>query len=209
MEQKQITVKKRYIFGVLLFLAVAVRVWNASSNDPLQAGIADKILRFHILANSDSDEDQAIKEEVRDEVGQMLAPYLTNAADLEETQAIVTAHMSEIVRTAEEALEERGYDYGASARLAQVTFPEKTYGDYTFPAGEYEALEITLGEGRGHNWWCVLYPNMCFRGTVYEIVEDEADEALREVLSPEEYADVFNSGNYEIRFRFWDFLRGR
>ena len=115
--------------------------------------------------------------------------------------------MDEIVTVAEETLEKEGYSYGASARLATVDFPVKTYGSYTFPAGEYEALEITLGEGNGHNWWCVLYPNMCFQGTVYEVVEEEADEALREVLTPEEYADVFNERNYQIRFRFAEVLQ--
>lgn len=214
MKQNHVTGKRRYIFPALLVLAVGIRMWNASiqadnAYDPLQAGIADKILRFHILANSDSDEDQAVKKKVRDEVGQMIAPLLENAGDLEETKRIVDIHMDEITGKAEEVLQAEGYAYGASARLAQVTFPAKTYGDYTFPAGDYEALEITLGEGRGHNWWCVLYPNMCFRGTVYEIVESEADEALREVLTPAEYADVFNSGNYEIRFRLFDFLRGK
>lgn len=214
MEQNRRKDKRRYIFPALLVLAVGIRMWNASiqadnAYDPLQAGIADKILRFHILANSDRDEDQAVKKKVRDEVGQMIAPLLENAGDLEETKRIVGIHMDEIAGRAEEVLQAEGYAYGASARLAQVTFPAKTYGDYTFPAGDYEALEITLGEGGGHNWWCVLYPNMCFRGTVYEIVESEADEALREVLTPAEYADVFNSGNYEIRFRFLDFLRGK
>lgn len=198
---------KKYIVLILAALAFIICVWNAS--DPLQKGIADKILRFHILANSDSDEDQEVKKKVRDQVGQMMAPLLEDASGLAETQEIVAAHMDEIVCTAEETLRAEGYTYGASARLARVSFPVKTYGDYTFPAGEYEALEITLGEGKGHNWWCVLYPNMCFQGTVYEVVEESADEALREVLTPAEYADVFDSGNFEIRFRFLELLKGK
>lgn len=80
-------------------------------------------------------------------------------------------------------------------------FPGKTYGDYTFPEGNYEALEITLGDGAGHNWWCVLYPNMCFRGSVYEVVEDEAKENLKEVLTPDEYESIFDSGKYEIKLK--------
>lgn len=144
---------------------------------------------------------------MRDAIGNYLAPQLEEARDLSDTKNIVTRHMDEIVTVAEETLEKEGYSYGASARLATVDFPVKTYGSYTFPAGEYEALEITLGEGNGHNWWCVLYPNMCFQGTVYEVVEEEADEALREVLTPEEYADVFNERNYQIRFRFAEVLQ--
>lgn len=75
-----------------------------------------------------------------------------------------------------------------------MDFPVKTYGDYTFPAGKYRALQITLGKGEGHNWWCVLYPNMCFQGSVYEVMDESSGEELREVLTQEEYADVFDSG---------------
>ena len=75
-----------------------------------------------------------------------------------------------------------------------------------FPKGDYEALQIVIGEGEGQNWWCVLYPNMCFRGSVFEVVEEEAGEALREVLSPWEYADVFESGKVQLRFKILEFF---
>lgn len=200
-------IKSRYIIAVFALLALCVRLWNAS--DVSQEDIAEKILRFHILANSDSSEDQAVKRKVRDAVGAYMAPYLKDAKGLSQTREIVDAHLYDIVQTAESVLAANGFDYGATAQRARVDFPVKTYGDYTFPAGEYEALEITLGEGGGHNWWCVLYPNMCFQGTVYEVVTEDADAALREVLTPEEYAGVFNSGNIEVRFRFLDFFRGK
>ena len=208
---------RKYIVTIIIIAALGLIGYDRMSRceaigasaapDPYQQGIAEKILRFHILANSDSDKDQKVKEKVRDAIGNYLAPQLEEARDLSDTKNIVTRHMDEIVTVAEETLEKEGYSYGASARLATVDFPVKTYGSYTFPAGEYEALEITLGEGNGHNWWCVLYPNMCFQGTVYEVVEEEADEALREVLTPEEYADVFNERNYQIRFRFAEVLQ--
>lgn len=175
--------------------------------DPLQPGIADKILRFHVLANSDSKEDQEVKKKVRDAVGAMMEPRLAESRNLEETEAIVQRSMENIVEVATETLEENGYHYGASARLANVEFPVKSYGAYTFPAGEYEALQVTLGEGEGHNWWCVLYPNMCFRGSVYEVPSDEAKHALREVLTPEEYEDIFRHGKYQIRFKFLEYFR--
>ena len=175
--------------------------------DPLQPGIADKILRFHVLANSDSKEDQEVKKKVRDAVGAMMEPRLAESRNLEETEAIVQRSMENIVEVATETLEENGYYYGARARLANVEFPVKSYGAYTFPAGEYEALQVTLGEGEGHNWWCVLYPNMCFRGSVYEVPSDEAKHALREVLTPEEYEDIFRHGKYQIRFKFLEYFR--
>ena len=182
--------------------------WESKTKtDPLQPEIADKILRFHVLANSDSKEDQEVKKKVRDAVGAMMEPRLAGSRNLEETEAIVQQSMEKIVEVATETLEENGYYYGASARLANVEFPVKSYGAYTFPAGEYEALQVTLGEGEGHNWWCVLYPNMCFRGSVYEIPSDEAKHALREVLTPEEYEDIFRHGKYQIRFKFLEYFR--
>lgn len=161
---------------------------------PTAAGNCRKILRFHVLANSDAKDDQNVKLKVRDAVGHMLGQKLKKVTDRAQTEKIVQDHMDEIIETAEKTLHKNGYTYGASARLANVDFPVKTYGDYTFPAGKYRALQITLGKGEGHNWWCVLYPNMCFQGSVYEVMDESSGEELREVLTQEEYADVFDSG---------------
>lgn len=175
----------------------------------VQQSISEKILRFHVLANSDSDEDQAVKLMVRDAVGEYIEPLIKECSDLTETEKVVEQKLPEIVELAEQVLGENGFAYGASAELADCEFPVKTYGDYTFPAGEYRALEVKLGEAKGHNWWCVLYPNMCFKGSMYEIIEDDAREELREVLDEEEYEAVFDSGDYEIRFKILDFLKDR
>ena len=201
--------KHRFLlFGIaVIFVLCALAYIQTPEKDPLQPEIADKILRFHILANSDSDEDQEIKKTVRDEVGRMMEKKLKGAKSLAETEEIVEENLDAIVHTAEKTLAENGYTYGAKARLATVDFPVKTYGNYTFPAGEYEALQVTLGEGEGHNWWCVLYPNMCFQGSVYEVIGEEAEEALREVLTKEEYEDVFDSENIEVRFKFLEYFQ--
>lgn len=173
----------------------------------MQKSIAGKILRFHVLANSDSEADQNVKKQVRDAVGAYIEPYLLECENIEETRATVNDHMDEIIAVSKETLAANGFTYGASAELTHTDFPEKTYGDYTFPEGNYEALEITLGDGAGHNWWCVLYPNMCFRGSVYEVVEDEAKENLKEVLTPDEYKSIFDSGKYEIKLKILDIFR--
>lgn len=186
-------------------VVVGLYIWTVVlGNDPLQPSIASKILRFHVLANSDSLEDQAVKEKVRDAVGGYLQPLLKEAESLEETKKIVQVHLTEVIALSEQTLRENGYDYIVQAKITKTDFPEKTYGAYTFPKGRYEALQITIGEGNGQNWWCVLYPNMCFKGTVFEVIEDDAQEALREVLSPWEYADVFDSGNMEVHFKFFE-----
>lgn len=198
---------KKYIFHIAGVCVIFLYIWTVVlGNDPLQPAIASKILRFHVLANSDSAEDQAVKEEVRDAVGTYLQPLLKEAGSLDETKQIVNDNMDCIIEIARMTLEENGYDYAVNAAITVTDFPEKSYGSYTFPKGEYEALQISLGEGAGQNWWCVLYPNMCFRGTVYEVVEEEAGEALKEVLNPWEYADVFESEDVEFRFKILEYF---
>ena len=136
----------------------------------LQQTISDKVLRFHVLANSDSEADQNLKLAVRDAVGSFMQEKLT-AVELEHT-----------------------------------SFPVKNYGSYTFPAGDYEALRIVIGEGNGHNWWCVMYPNMCFSDSMYEVVDKEAGEKLREVLTTEEYEKVLAEGDYQVRMKYFSWL---
>jgi stage II sporulation protein R len=173
----------------------------------LQQELAGKILRFHVLANSDAKEDQTVKLSVRDAVGAMMESKLSVADNLADSKTIVEENLEDIVQTAETVLGEAGFDYGATAFLSNVEFPDKTYGEFTFPAGEYEALEIVLGDGGGQNWWCVLYPNLCFRGSVYEVVDEEAKEELREVLTTEEYAEVFGSGRFVLRWKFLEYFK--
>lgn len=194
---------------VLLFVAIIVTGIQSCGKrkENMQASIASKILRFHILANSDVEKDQEVKEKVRDAVGAYLSPLLEEAKNLEETKEIVNAHLEDIVDVSMQTLQENGFDYTVTAKITNADFPEKTYGPYSFPKGTYEALQISIGEGKGHNWWCVLYPNMCFRGTVYEVVEEDAKEELKEVLSPEEYQYIFTSGKYEIRLKILEYFQ--
>lgn len=198
---------KKWFISFAMMAVVFIYIWIAVlGNDPLQPSIASKILRFHVLANSDSPSDQKVKEKVRDAVGTYLKPLLEESDNIEETRTIVDAHMDQIVAISEETLKEQGYDYTVSAVITHTDFPEKTYGSYTFPKGNYEALEITIGKGDGKNWWCVLYPNMCFKGTVFAVEDNEAGEELREVLTPWEYADVFDSGDVEVRLKVLEYF---
>ena len=198
---------KRLAMWIAGVLVIGGYIWTVVlGNSLVQPSIASKILRFHVLANSDSPTDQAVKEEVRDAVGLYLQPLLKDVENLEETKQVVNAHMSEVIAVSRETLAEAGYDYEVRAHITETDFPEKSYGAYTFPKGSYEALQIVIGEGAGQNWWCVLYPNMCFKGSVFEVVEEEAEESLREVLQPWEYAAVFDSDKVEVRFKFLEFL---
>ena len=196
--------------GILLWIAVMLflaREETTADNDAMQAQIAQKILRFHVIANSDSKEDQRVKLLVRDAVGNLMEERLLGAKNLEESRKIVAKNLDEITQTATDPLADAGYAYGATASLEVTEFPEKTYGSYTFPAGKYEALCVVLGKGEGHNWWCVLYPNLCFRGSVYEIIDEDAKEELKEVLDAEEYESIFRSGHVQPRLKFLEFFR--
>ena len=201
---------KRTILYIVCFVAVILSIVTGSQyrkHRLLQEGIADKILRFHVLAASDSEADQALKLKVRDAVGSYMQVRLSGADSRQKSEEIVTECMEEIISVAENVVEREGYDYTVTASLAEVDFPVKKYGSYTFPAGTYEALEVIIGAGEGHNWWCVMYPNMCFSGSVYEVVEEDADAALREVLTKEEYKEVFSSGEVKVDFKYFSFLK--
>ena len=131
---------------------------------------------------------------------------LTDVENLEECELVVRQSLGEIEEAAAETIAENGYDYDVTAELEHTSFPVKNYGSYTFPAGDYEALRIVIGEGNGHNWWCVMYPNMCFSDSMYEVVDKEAGEKLREVLTTEEYEKVLAEGDYQVRMKYFSWL---
>ena len=197
----------------IVYISIAViagLMWYGNVKDrKLQEGIADKVLRFHVLANSNKEEDQNLKVAVRDAVGAYLGPFLQEANSLEDTKEIVLDQMDKVLVICQETIQEQGFAYEVTGQLVSTDFPKKSYGTYTFPEGEYEALQIVIGSGEGDNWWCVLYPNMCFRGTLYEVIEEDAKEELQEVLSPEEYKGVFDSGRVKLRFKFLEFFQKR
>ena len=172
-----------------------------------QQQLAEKVLRFHVLANSNSACDQALKLQVRDAIGGYIQENLAVAEDKEERKKAIAEQLTDIETIARETIIREGYDYNVTAKLTVCDFPVKTYGEYTFPAGTYEALQVVIGDGAGENWWCVLYPNMCFENSMYEVVDENAKEALREVLDKEEYEAVLTSGKYEIRFRLLEWFR--
>lgn len=172
----------------------------------VQQEIAQKVFRFHVRANSDSREDQALKLKVRDAVGTMMQQVLEGVDDVAQCSRIVEANLAAVADTAQRTVYQEGYPYPVSAQVETAQFPQKAYGNYIFPAGEYQALNVVIGSGKGRNWWCVMYPNLCFHDAVYEVVDDEAEKTLQRVLSEDEYDAVLKSGEYRIRFKYLDFL---
>ncbi|MBV4416242.1 stage II sporulation protein R [Clostridium tyrobutyricum] len=198
---------------------------NSQSNN-VQQSIASKIIRFHVIANSDTQSDQALKLKVRDEVLKYISPKLSNSKSIAESRQILKENNNNILSIARKVIRERGYSYGVTSTLSQFNFPIKTYGNITLPQGKYEAYRIIIGQGKGRNWWCVMFPPLCFvdisRGQAsYKKTEKE----MKTVLNQKEYNSVDNGienlnnnkknndnnvkdNNIEVRFKILDIVKG-
>ena len=198
--------KRNHIVCVLIGILFSVFVTGSlvqARKDALQEQVASQVLRFHVLANSDSEEDQALKMQVKQKVLDFIKAELPESESLAETKNWVSSHLSEIQMVAKEKVEEAGYSYRVKAEIRDCQFPVKTYGDITFPAGTYEALRIEIGEAEGQNWWCVLYPNLCFYDAIHAVVPEEGKEELEEVLDQEAYELVTSRTIFKIRWFFF------
>lgn len=166
--------------------------------------LAGQVLRFHVLANSDSEEDQQIKMEVKEAVISWLREQMTEEENLEGTKEFVRGHLEELTEIAGQTVRDAGSSDGVTAELTTDEFPEKTYGDVTFPAGTYEALRICIGNGEGHNWWCCLYPNLCFTDAVCAKVVPEDKQELQDVLDEDAYEMITCTSDFKIKWFFFD-----
>ena len=156
----------------------------------IQRGLAEEVFRFHVLANSDSAEDQELKMQVKEAVISYMKEEIPESENAEETKKWAKTHLEEIKMVAAEEIEKAERDYEIQAEVTNCAFPAKVYGDVTFPAGYYDALRVKIGAAGGQNWWCVLYPNLCFMDSVRAVVPEEGKEQLKEVLTEEEYEEI-------------------
>ena len=193
------------VFGVIcaaaLVLVTAVSYISWQVND-----IEDSVLRLHIVANSDSDEDQALKLKVRDEVVDRCGFLFENCVSAEQSIKTAADNIGFIKYVAEQVITENGYNYDADCQVTQCSFPTKQYerpGDsvVSLPRGEYNALNIKIGAAKGKNWWCVMYPPLCFVDGVAS-VPDETDELLKSQLTASEYELITESARPEIKIKF-------
>lgn len=156
--------------------------------------ISSKIFRLHIIANSDSKEDQDLKLKVRDRVLKDFGEYFGDLNDLIVAKKLTQENIEKIKKSAKDEIILNGYDYDVDAYVTNMYFNNRKYGDFTIPAGKYDALRITIGEAQGKNWWCVMFPPMCLPAA-------SAKGELEEVLSPDEMDLVENEGKYKIKFK--------
>ena len=175
--------------GILMYL-----YGEATKGQRQQRAIAEQIIRLHVIANSDTDEDQELKMKVKETIVTYLRGEMQDATSVDEARQAIREHLPEIEEIAAEKMRAEGYEYTAEATLGESYFPVKEYGDLTFPAGNYEALRVRLGERAGHNWWCVMYPSLCFVDSTYQVVPDASKERLKDSLTREEYDSLLDGG---------------
>ena len=167
--------------------------------------LSGKLLRLHVVANSDSDADQALKLEVRDAVLDCAAGYLENVSDVRAAEQVLGAHLAELAGAGQAVVREKGYDYAVRASLGTSHFPTKTYDGFALPAGDYQALRVTIGAGEGRNWWCVVFPTLCVSAA-----SEWQDTAVSGGLSDEDVRLMGEEDEgYVLRFKcleLWDKL---
>lgn len=157
--------------------------------------IPDNVLRLHILANSDSDEDQALKIKLRDYILKQSGEMFKSANNKQEAVHITRSNLKKLVKNAQQYVNSLGYEYTVSGEIVQdMYFDTRQYKSITLPAGRYDAFRITIGEGKGHNWWCVMFPPMCF-----SVAEESCD--LTQALTDQQLEITKNKPKYEYKFK--------
>ncbi|WP_062052033.1 stage II sporulation protein R [Bacillus sp. JCM 19034] len=176
--------KPHVVIYLLFSLFVIVVNWEAQHNLAVaefhQEVNEEEAIRLRILANSDSIADQALKRDIRDRVNEVITEWVLDIDDMEQAKATIQANLAVIEAIVEEELERYGLDQSYDVEFNAVDFPTKLYGHLVYPAGTYDAVLITLGEGKGENWWCVLFPPLCFLDMANgDAVEETTDDSIQ------------------------------
>lgn len=179
--------EKALALGLIATIALSCISFSAECEN-----IREDVLRLHILANSDSAQDQQLKIAVRDEILKISGDIFDNCKSVADAQNAANQKMPQIIRTAQDTVKNQGYNYKVTASLAKTYFDTRHYDDYTLPAGVYNALRVVIGSGNGHNWWCVMYPSLCLP-TACDNYETSLDENERDIVE--------NYQKYEIKFK--------
>ena len=201
--------KRLKIWEIALLLGLAVVFASGAAATRTQDQLADKVVRLHVLANSDSVEDQALKLRVRDTVLEQATGWLEEAQDSRTAESLLRGQLLELERLALAVVRQEGYPYAVKVELADTEFPTREYEGFTLPAGEYLALRVLIGEAEGQNWWCVVFPPLCLAS----VSEEVAAAAVQGGLSEEQVALITGQdGTYVLKFKvieWWEQLLQR
>ena len=192
--------KKIILLTFLLFVYVFLSAQSYAT--AISNNLSTAVFRLHVLANSNSDEDQNLKLKVRDSLLNYMNGLCSNCSTKQEAISIANEHKYDFQKIAEQTIKENGYDYTAKINIDNFYFPTKNYGDISLPAGYYDALRVEIGEAKGKNWWCVMFPSLCFIDVSSGVVNDNAKENLQDNLQKESYDIISDSKKPDIKLKF-------
>ena len=194
--------KYKNIIILSLLLALYVFISAHSYVSAVSNNLSDAVFRLHVIANSDSKEDQNLKLKVRDALLNYMNNLCADCSTKQEAISIANEHKEDFQKIAENTIKENGYDYSVKININNFYFPTKNYGDISLPAGFYDALRVEIGEAKGQNWWCVMFPSLCFVDITSGVVDDDAKENLESNLDEESYEIISDNNNIAINFKF-------
>jgi stage II sporulation protein R len=199
----------RQKIGVLLLLSsLVVLVFLGLTGQTKKAYTTDNLIRLHVIANSDSEQDQTVKYRVRDRIVELLKEQLTGVKNYQEAREIVIKNRTQLAAAAEEVAVDAGFSYPVEVEIGRFDFPPRAYGKLVLPQGEYEAVRVVLGEGQGANWWCVLFPPLCFVDISGTAVDYKDTVVVKEVLAQQEeaLADASVDNRVNLKFKLLEWL---
>lgn len=191
---------------ILISLTLTSLVMGAVKKAEIEQGISSKVVRFHVRANSGSDNDQSIKLKVRDNVLELSEQLLESCETKEESLEVLEKNISSIEKAAQQTVIENGGTDKVKAEIREEIFPVRKYGELVFPAGKYTSLVIEIGSGRGKNWWCVMFPKLCYIDESIVSDSGESQSELKHILSENEYNAVTGKSDIEIGFKFAEII---
>ena len=194
--------KVKHALIILILLCIFILLSAISYVDAVSTNIENSVFRLHVIANSDSKEDQNLKYKVRDKILEYMNEISKNCNSKEEVIRLANEHKEDFYRIAKQVIVDNGYNYDVNINIGNFDFPTKNYGDISFPAGNYDALRIEIGNASGQNWWCVMFPPLCFVDVTSGVVPDESKSIIQDNLSEEEYSIISNQSSPDIQFKF-------
>ena len=196
--------KKKTKYSILLIILLFLYIFVSAFSyvNAVSKNISESVFRLHVIANSDTPEDQALKLKVRDSILSYMNEICKDVSDKEEAIRLASNHIENFKQIALNTIHENGYDYDVNISIGNFAFPTKIYGDISLPEGYYDALRIEIGEATGENWWCVMFPPLCFVDVSSGIVPEESKESIKNELSDEEFTLISNKENSVISFKF-------
>lgn len=194
-------VKMVIILTFLFFVYTTICAMSYANN--VSTDIADSVFRLHVIANSNSDVDQNLKYTVRDKLLEYMNTLCADCTSKKEAISIANEHIEDFKQIALDTIKNEGFNYSVNVQIGNFEFPTKHYGDISLPSGYYDALRVEIGEAKGQNWWCVMFPPLCFTDVSSGIVPEESKEDLENALTDEEFSIVSdNDSNFGFQLKF-------